>query len=262
MQKIAFGVEYEGTAYSGWQRQQHTTQTIQEQLENAISVIASCPTAIHCAGRTDKGVHATGQVIHIATAAKRSCLSWLRGVNSQLPRDINIRWVQYVDQAFHARYSAYRRAYRYIINNHTRYRSAILRNRTGWVYRQLDVHQMNIAADYLLGEHDFSSFQSAACQAKTPIKTIHRVAVRREHTLVWVDVEANAFLHHMVRNIVGTLVAVGTGAKAASWIRQLLHAKDRCQAGVTASPGGLYLIGVWYPRQFKIPQSNTPMILL
>ncbi len=260
--KIAFGIEYDGSRYSGWQRQQHTSETIQEYLEKAISSVADESTTLYCAGRTDSGVHALGQIAHIETSAVRSQKSWVRGINTKLPDDIAVQWAQQVSGDFHARYKASRRSYRYIIDNTQNYRSAVNRFRTSWIYKPLDESKMIKASKYLLGTHDFSSFRALACQAKSSVKTINRLDIYRKQRLIVIEIEANAFLHHMVRNIVGVLIAVGSGEQDISWCKYILQARDRSKGGVTAKPEGLFLTEVRYPDKYDIPlNENRPIMI-
>ena len=249
--KIALGIEYDGSGYFGWQRQQHV-DSVQQRLESALSVIANEPIAVFCAGRTDAGVHATGQVIHFETTAQRAEGAWTMGVNSHLPDNIAVRWAKSVDDSFHARFSATARRYRYIIYNH-RYRPAILAKGVSHYYLPLNEKLMHQAAQYLLGENDFSSFRAAQCQSRTPWRNVHHIAVTRQGEYVIVDIKANAFVHHMVRNIVGSLLEVGAGNQPPQWIDELLKAKDRTQAAATAKPEGLYLVQVDYPLEYQIP---------
>lgn len=249
--RLAIGIEYDGTAYNGWQIQPHAP-SIQQSLNTAISVVAA--EAVECvgAGRTDTGVHATGQVAHFDTTAVRSIRSWLLGVNSNLPSDINVNWVSEVDSDFHARFSARSRSYRYVILNRP-VRSALLRHRAWWVLKPLDEVRMQRAADTLLGEHDFSSFRAAACQASSPVRTISELTVRRDGEFIYVDCSANAFLHHMVRNLVGSLARVGSGDETVEWLSAVLAARDRRISGITAPAAGLTLTAVGYP-DFALPQ--------
>lgn len=258
--KVALGIEYDGSGYFGWQRQS-SVDSIQERLENALSIIADEPIAIFCAGRTDAGVHATGQVIHFETKVERSQSAWTMGVNSHLPANIAVRWSQSVSESFHARFSATARRYRYIIYNH-RYRPAILANGVSHYYLPLDEVLMHQAAQYLLGENDFSSFRAAQCQSLTPWRNIHHINVTRQGEYVIVDIKANAFVHHMVRNIVGSLIEVGCGNKKPEWIDELLHMKDRTQAAATAKPDGLYLVQVDYPVEYQIPNLRLGPLFL
>lgn len=245
MPRIALGVRYDGSSYHGWQVQDGLS-TVQQQVERALSVVANQPIMVVCAGRTDAGVHASGQVLHFDTVAYRSDHAWIFGSNNNLPYDISIIWAKEVDKGFHARYRALTRRYRYVIYNHE-IRPAILRRAISWYFRPLDEKRMQVAAQFLLGEHDFSSFQGAGCQSKTPIRTIFQIEIFRIRRMVVIDVRGNSFLLHMVRNIVGVLVAVGSGEKKPEWAEIVLKAKDRRQGGVTVSPNGLYLVEVTYP---------------
>jgi tRNA pseudouridine38-40 synthase len=249
--RIALGVEYDGTDFNGWQRQQ-TGRTVQKCIEQALSRVADHPLNTVGAGRTDAGVHATGQVIHIDTPAVRDEEAWIRGGNTNLPGDIRIQWACEVDDGFHARFSARSRHYRYVILNRP-YPSAQLRHRTCWVFAPLEADAMQTAANHLLGEHDFTSFRALACQARHPVRTIYRLDVSRCGDFVYLDVVANAFLHHMVRCIAGVLISVGRGESATDWVRQVLNALDRTAGGVTAPAAGLYLVAVNYPEQFAVP---------
>ncbi len=249
--RIALGIEYDGTDFCGWQIQDGT-RTVQGALEEALSKVAAHPVHVICAGRTDAGVHAVGQVVHFDSEAPRSMRSWLLGANSNLPRDAGVIWAQPVDTDFSARFSATARSYRYIILNRMT-RPALLRDRVCWQHRPLDVEAMGAAAAHLIGEHDFSSFRAMACQAKHPVRTIHRLDVTRSGDYIHIDVTANAFLHHMVRNIAGVLMAVGEGDRHPDWAAELLLARDRRVGGVTAPAAGLYLVSVEYPERFGFP---------
>ena len=251
--RIALGLEYDGSGFCGWQRQT-TGRTVQGCLEDALSVVADHTVDVVCAGRTDTGVHATGQVIHFDSSAPRDAEAWVRGVNSNLPGDVSVQWAVAVGPDFHARFSARRRSYRYIILNKS-VASALLRDRVSRVYQALDVHAMTAAAGHLLGEHDFTSLRAAACQAKHPVRTIYRLDVRRYGDFIYLDVTANAFLHHMVRCIAGVLIAVGTGEQNPDWVGSLLAMRDRAAAGITAPAAGLYLVRVEYEPQFQLPDT-------
>ncbi|MDH3832401.1 MAG: tRNA pseudouridine(38-40) synthase TruA, partial [Gammaproteobacteria bacterium] len=207
--RIALGIEYDGTGFFGWQRQPEG-RTVQVCVEQALSVVADHPVGVVCAGRTDTGVHATGQVVHFDSEAARTLDGWRRGANAHLPEDIRVQWAHPVEESFHARFGATERHYRYIIHNH-RVNSPLLRNRVCPVYTQLDVVSMQTAASYLRGEHDFTSFRAVACQAHSPVRTISRLEVCGSGDFIYLDVMANAFLHHMVRCIAGVLIAVGRG---------------------------------------------------
>jgi tRNA pseudouridine38-40 synthase len=247
LQRLAIGIEYDGTAYSGWQYQPHAP-SIQQCLNKSISVIAA--TTIECvgAGRTDAGVHATGQVAHFDSPVTRAAREWLLGINSNLPDDICVLWVQPVGQAFHARFSALKRTYRYSILNQP-VRSALSRDRAWWVRQPLDTEAMQAAGNYLLGTHDFSAFRASSCQANTPVRTMGQFTVSQSGAEVTVECSANAFLHHMVRNIVGSLVKVGLGEAAPEWVAELIDSRDRKLSGITAPACGLALTRVEYPSE-------------
>lgn len=249
--RIALGVEYAGDAFEGWQSQKHG-RTVQDHLERAIAAIAGHTVRLHCAGRTDAGVHATAQVIHFDTPAERRDESWVRGVNSLLPPDVAVRWATAVDDTFHARYVAEARRYRYILLN-ARVRPALLARRVGWFHVDLDAAVMADAAARLVGWHDFSAFRAAGCQAKTPVRLMHSAQVRREGAYLLFDFHANGFLHHMVRNLVGALVQVGKGMQSSQWLAELLDQRDRRLAAPTFPPHGLYLCGVDYADRWPLP---------
>lgn len=250
--RVALGLEYDGSAFSGWQWQAGR-RTVQAVLEQALGRVAAEPIRMNGSGRTDAGVHALHQVAHFDTSARRSMRSWVMGTNSALPDDIRVLWARIVPAAFHARYSAIARHYRYLILNRAT-KSALLRRRATWCYLPLDESRMQAAADYLLGEHDFSSFRAQGCQSKSPCRRMYRLTVRREEDQVIIDLVANAFLHHMVRNIAGVLIAIGAGKAVPEWSREVLEARSRALAGVTAPPDGLYLAGILYPSAFELPQ--------
>lgn len=249
--RLAIGIEYDGSNYNGWQRQR-VGRGVQEVLEKAASAVADEPVEITCAGRTDTGVHASGQVGHFDTRAERSERGWLLGINSALPDDVNLRWVQPVRDDFHARFSALSRSYRYRILNRL-VRSALERDRCWWFHAPLDAAAMHDAGQLLLGEHDFSAFRAAGCQSRSSTRDVQQLSVQRDGDWVILDIRANAFLQHMVRNITGTLVSVGCGDNAASWVRDVLDSGDRKQGGITAPPQGLTLNRVEYPAEFRIP---------
>lgn len=250
--RVALGIEYDGSRFSGWQRQSHRP-SVQVALEEALSRVADHPVTVTCAGRTDAGVHATHQVIHFDTTAPRPSRAWVQGVNSNLPSDIRVTWVRAVPQVFHARFAATARSYRYVILSRA-VPPALHHRRVAWTYRSLQLSAMRAAAQYLLGEHDFSSYRALACQARHPVRTVHRLDITRCGEYFYVDVTANAFLHHMVRNIAGVLLSIGSGARPPRWSWEILQARDRTAGGVTAPPGGLYLVAVRYPTQFAIPE--------
>ena len=248
--RVALGIEYDGSQYYGWQSQAGLL-TVQSVVESALTKLADMCISIVCAGRTDTGVHATNQVVHFDSLNLRSARSWVHGGNSFLPKDVCIKWAVAVPDAFHARYSAVARRYRYIIYNSPN-RPAVLRSNVTWQYRALDSLAMAEAGHYLLGEHDYTSFRSAECQSNTPLRHISALQVFRYGELIVIDITANAFLHHMVRNIAGVLIAVGSGKKPVAWVQEVLQACDRRLGAETAPSYGLYLVEVYYPEYFKI----------
>lgn len=243
--RFALGIEYKGTHFHGWQKQNQDLRTVQGAVEATLSQLANQPIEIYCAGRTDTGVHATTQVIHFDTTAQRNSEVWLLGGNAQLPADVRVLWCQEVNETFHARFSAQSRCYQYLIYNHP-FHSAILQNQVTWFKHKLDVCRMQQAADLLMGEHDFSSFRSSDCQANTPHRRIHHFQVHTRGSLIMLEVAANAFLHHMVRNMVGVLMEIGRGRQPIRWVTELLAKRDRSQAAATAPADGLYLMEVAY----------------
>lgn len=255
--RFAALVEYDGSAFQGWQCQDDGP-TVQGAIERALSRVADRPVRVVAAGRTDRGVHALGQVIHFDTDACRSPHSWIRGANTYLPPAVVLRTVQEVSAEFHARFSATGRHYRYLTLNRP-VRPAAFAGRISWDYRPLAVERMQQAAAYLVGTHDFSSFRSVQCQAKTAVRVLHQLTVARYGDVVTIDASANAFLHHMVRNLAGVLRAIGAGERPPEWAQQVLDARDRSAGGVTAAPDGLYLLRVDYPDQFGMmaPQSGS-----
>lgn len=244
--RIAIGVEYKGTSYHGWQKQKDDDATVQHVVEKALSCVAAHKVDVVCAGRTDTGVHARGQVVHFDTSAKRDLKNWISGGNCNLPPDVSFRWAREVDDGFHARFSAIARRYRYIIFNH-KIRSALFAEQTTWHYHSLDHELMHQAAQHLVGKHDFSSFRGCTCQAHSPIRDVHFVNVRCANNLIIIDIKANAFLLHMVRNVAGVLLAIGEGKKSPEWAAEVLKVCDRTVAGITAPPHGLYFQEVYYP---------------
>lgn len=248
--RIVCGVEYDGSGYSGWQYQDGT-KTVQAVVEEAMSRVADHPIRVVCAGRTDTGVHATGQVIHFDTDAHRERRSWVLGGNVNLPSDVCIRWAVERDEGFHARFSAVARRYRYVIVNRP-VRPAIERDHSTWNFRSLDVGRMREAAQFLLGEHDFSSYRAVACQAKSPVRNLYCLELSREQDKITLDLEANGFLHHMVRNIAGVLMTIGAGERDPQWALEVLEHRDRRMGGITAAPDGLYLTQVRYPDRFGL----------
>lgn len=261
MPRIAIQVEYQGTAYCGWQRQKHC-DSVQQNLETALSEIANETIDLHCAGRTDTGVHAVGQIAHFDTKSTRPGKAWVQGVNTKLPYDIRVVWASELGQNddFHARFSAIARQYRYVIFNR-QVHSAVLANRVTWENRMLDEKKMHQAAQALIGEQDFSSFRAAGCQAAHAQREVQSVAVSRSGHFVFVDIQANAFLHHMVRNIVGTLMEVGRGEKSIEWVAELLAKQDRTLAGITAPADGLYFLNALYPAGIEIPRITLDELL-
>lgn len=254
-QTYAAQVEYDGSQFKGWQIQKGV-ETVQQAVENAIGSVADETVRIHCAGRTDAGVHATGQVIHFQTCKQRDLYSWLRGINSNLPRTISIPWIKQVDDEFHARFSAISREYRYIYYLR-RISPAILKSYLTWEYRNLDLFRMRKAARYLLGQHDFTGYRSVACQAKSPVRTIEYLKIEQQREFVYFDIKADGFLHHMVRNIAGVLASIGCDEKSIFWTKEILESKDRRKGGVTAPPNGLYLTKVNYPDVYNIPKPTS-----
>jgi len=250
------GLEYDGSAFRGWQRQEAGVRTVQGVLEQALSRVADHPVQLHCAGRTDAGVHASAQVVHFDTRAERRERAWVLGANANLPADVSVNWARPVAADFHARFSARSRRYRYRILNRP-VRSALYRQQAVWCHWPLDTGRMQQAAQALVGEHDFSSFRALGCQARSPIREITELGIRREGELVILEVQANAFLHHMVRNIAGVLMAIGRGEQPVDWAAEVLARRDRTRGGVTAPAQGLCLIGVGYPAVFELPGPRT-----
>ncbi|MEX2122433.1 MAG: tRNA pseudouridine(38-40) synthase TruA [Woeseia sp.] len=257
--RIALGIEYDGTAYNGWQRQRSGTG-VQALLEQALTNVADAPVEAVCAGRTDAGVHAEAQVVHFESEAPRTKRNWVLGVNSQLPPDINALWAEFVAADFHARYSARSRTYRYLILNRPA-RSSLYRDRAWWIHRPLDANRMHEAARYLHGAHDFSAFRAAGCQALTPHREVYALTIERHGEWLVVTVRANAFLQRMVRNMVGVLVAIGAGDEAPGWAGAVLESRDRTRGGIAAPAQGLTLIDVEYPASTGIPPSGSSVLL-
>ena len=253
--RIALGIEYDGTAYLGWQRQSQGP-SLQSAFERALSRVADEPIELVCAGRTDTGVHARCQVAHFDTQAVRDARAWVLGCNSLLPADACVRWAVAVADDFHARYGAYARRYRYTIVNRA-VRPALESRFATWERQPLDAGSMHLAAQALVGEHDFSAFRTVACQARSPRRRIDEIAVTRAGEHVVLEVRANAFLHHMVRNIVGTLLPIGRGEQPVTWTAALLAGRDRTLAGPTAPPTGLVFIGPLFPRACGLPDEAS-----
>jgi tRNA pseudouridine38-40 synthase len=259
--RYALGIEYDGSRYHGWQRQKNAV-SVQQNVEKALSKIADENIEVICAGRTDTGVSATNQVIHFETDKIRKDVAWTLGVNTNLPNDIAVSWVKEVDESFHARFSATARRYRYIINNN-RLRSAILSKGISFCHYPLDERLMHEAAQCLIGKHDFTSFRTVHCQSHSPVRTLIHCNVSRQGDFVIIDVKGNAFLHHMVRNIAGSLMRIGQQIESVEWMTEVLEAKNRCVAGMMAPSAGLYFVGVDYPAEFNIPTPPLgPLFLL
>lgn len=268
IKRIVLGVEYDGSPYQGWQTQPHG-RTVQDVLELALKRFAKCEIQTVCAGRTDAGVHAVEQVVHFDTELDREMYSWVNGVNSFLPPDIAVRWAKTLTldpanrQFFHSRFSAFSRTYHYLLYNNP-IRSPLWAGRAGWFFRPLNLDLMQNAAQYLVGEHDFTVFRAAACQAKSPVKHMYEVKLRQQGDLIVFSLRANAFLHHMVRNIVGSLIFVGSERREPQWIQTLIESKDRSLSAPTFMPDGLYLARVEYDADWQLPpqiDENLPYSL-
>lgn len=255
MKRIVLGVEYDGSGFCGWQWQP-SKRSVQQVLEAALSKVANQPVTVICAGRTDAGVHALEQIVHFDVEAKRELHTWMLGGNSYLPNDVRIILVKEAIDDFHARYSAIARFYRYIILNRPA-RSALFPRQVTWCYPQLNAKKMHEAAQYLIGEHDFSSFRAQGCQSKSPFRVLHFIDVYRDGDKVIIDISANAFVHHMVRNIAGVLMEIGMGKQPAEWTQDLLEVKSRKMAGITAPPDGLYLGAVYYPERYGLAKHQV-----
>ena len=259
--RIALGLEYDGSGFCGWQTQARSVRTIQPEVEAALTRVAAQAVVLHCAGRTDTGVHASYQVVHFETSAQRSPRSWVLGANANLPPDIAVLWARPVADDFHARFSAHSRSYAYVISNR-RTRPGLWRGKITWECRPLDPEAMAAAASYWLGEHDFSSFRAHGCQSRHPIRTVHRCEVEADDQCIVITVEANAFLQHMVRNFAGVLLEIGCGQRPPIWAKEVLRARARVAAGITAPPHGLYLTAVNYSPHFDLPPpSRTRPVL-
>ncbi len=255
--RIALGVEYDGAAFCGWQTQS-SGRTVQDALEKALSAVADRPVTTVCAGRTDTGVHALMQVVHFDVDADRPDSAWVRGTNANLPPTVAVTWAKPVPAEFHARFSALGRRYRYLLLNHP-VRPAIRHGKVGWYHRTLDLEAMRLAATALIGEHDFSAFRSSECQAKSPVRVLRKLEVMRQDDLIVFDLEANAFLHHMVRNIVGSLVYVGSGRWAPEVVGQVLAGRDRARGAPTFDAAGLYFVGADYDSKWFLPTTGHIM---
>lgn len=257
--RYALGIEYDGAGFCGWQRQ-NNAPSVQLAVEKAIEVVADHPLTVVCAGRTDTGVHARGQVAHFDSPSQRSERQWVLGINSNLPDSVRVTWIRRVDDDFHARFGAYSRSYQYRIINRW-VRPAIGFSQYGWCRDVLDADRMHAAAQIMLGRHDFSAFRSTGCSAQHAIREVTAIDVRRRKDRVTIDITANAFLYHMVRNIVGSLIPVGKGEKSVKWFADVFHGRDRTLAGVTAEPQGLYFISVRYDPKYALPDSREPFPL-
>ncbi|WP_437881265.1 tRNA pseudouridine(38-40) synthase TruA [Pseudomonas sp. LRF_L74] len=252
--RIALGVEYKGSRYRGFQRQRAGVPSIQERLETALSKVAGgAPVTLSCAGRTDALVHASGQIVHFDTTVERTMHAWTMGANLNLPPDISVTWARSMPLAFDARFSAKARRYRYVIYN-DQIRPAHMAEEVTWNHRPLDIQRMREAARHLVGTHDFSAFRARQCQAKSPIKTVHHLEILEWGRFLVLDIRANAFLHHMVRNFAGVLMTIASGERPVEWAREVLESRVRRTGGVTAHPYGLYLVQVEYPDEFELPQ--------
>ncbi|WP_246792033.1 tRNA pseudouridine(38-40) synthase TruA [Burkholderia perseverans] len=252
--RIALGIQYDGAAFHGWQSQPHGN-TVQDTLEQALKAFALVPLQTVVAGRTDTGVHGLGQVVHFDTDLDRTDFSWVRGTNAFLPQSVAVQWAKPMPETFHARFGAFERTYYYALYVHP-VRSPMLAARAGWVHTPLDVEAMRAAAAHLIGEHDFSSFRSSECQSKTPVKHLHQIDIRPSGSFIHFRFRANAFLHHMVRNLMGCLIAVGRGRYPADWLAEVLAARNRERAAPTFPPDGLYLAHVGYPEHFAVPPAQ------
>jgi tRNA pseudouridine38-40 synthase len=255
--RIALGLEYDGGPFHGWQSQAGGGG-VQDALERALTAVAGARTSAVAAGRTDAGVHATLQVVHFDTAAARPDTAWVRGANAHLPDTVAVRWALPIGADFHARFAATGRHYTYLLLDRP-VRPALLNGRVGWYHRPLAVEAMRAAAAALLGNHDFSAFRAAECQAKSPVKTLDRLDIAREEDVIRFELHADAYLQHMVRNIVGALVYVGSGRQPADWIRELLQSRDRTRGAPTFAASGLYLTGIDYPSHWNLPPTVVPV---
>ncbi|MDP3420348.1 MAG: tRNA pseudouridine(38-40) synthase TruA [Thiobacillus sp.] len=252
--RVVLGLEYCGVGFCGWQSQPQRCG-VQDALEAAVSTIAGVKTAVTAAGRTDTGVHAAFQVAHFDTDATRPLTAWVRGVNSHLPAGVAVLWAREVGEDFHARFAATQRGYRYVLLNHP-VRPGINQGVIGWHHRPLDIDAMNRAAAHLIGQHDFSAFRAAECQAKSPVKELRLAEIERRGDYLLCDFRADGFLHHMVRNLMGCLVQVGAGSRAPEWVGEILHGRDRTLAAPTFDAAGLYLTHIRYPAHFALPESS------
>ncbi|MFN7276193.1 MAG: tRNA pseudouridine(38-40) synthase TruA [Betaproteobacteria bacterium] len=249
--RIVLGLEYDGSRFRGWQTQPDRSG-VQDALEHALAIVAGTPVRCICAGRTDAGVHATAQVVHFDAPYPRPLSAWTRGLNALLPATVGVTWARAVSDGFHARFDALERTYRYILlPRHER--PGLLHGRVGWWHGSLDVDAMRAAAQAILGTHDFSAFRAAQCQSRSPVRVLRRLDINEEGPFVVFEFAANAFLHHMVRNLVGSLVYVGAARKPTHWLSELLAGRDRRWAAPTFAPDGLYLTAVAYPAELSLP---------
>jgi tRNA pseudouridine38-40 synthase len=254
--RYALCVEYAGAAYRGWQIQKEDdVASVQEEVQKALSRIANHPISVVCAGRTDARVNATYQIIHFDSPIKRTDRAWVLGTNTYLPDDIAIQWAKPVNESFHARFSALERRYRYLIYSNP-VKPALMPKGITWTYKELDIERMSTAAQLLVGEHDFTSYRAVGCQAKSPVRTVKKFEVYRSGHLIVLDVCANAFLHHMIRNFAGVLMSIGCGEAEPQWAKEVLDARDRRKGGVTGPPFGLYFVDAKYPDEFDLPKSK------
>lgn len=258
---IAVGIEFNGACYRGWQRQPAGVKSVQASLEDAISQVANTKTILHAAGRTDAGVHASNMVAHFNTDANRTVHGWIRGINTLTDNDIAIRWLKHMPADFHARFKANARRYCYVILNQ-KYRPALLDKQVTFEYEPLDVSLMQQAVSKLVGVHDFTSFRAVACQSNQPVRQVQHAQFFQQGDLIYLDIKADGFLHHMVRNIMGTCMAIGKKQEPISWIDHLLQVKDRTQAGITAPPHGLYFVNAYYPKTYELPDVKVGPVWL
>ncbi|WP_153102265.1 tRNA pseudouridine(38-40) synthase TruA [Paraburkholderia hayleyella] len=256
--RLALGVQYDGRPFRGWQSQREGG-TVQDELERALSTFAQMPLKTVVAGRTDTGVHGLGQVVHLDTELERTEFSWVRGTNAFLPQAIAVQWARPMPEPFHARFSAFERTYFYVLHV-SPVRSAMLAGQAGWVHTPLELDAMRQAAACLIGTHDFSAFRSSQCQAKTPLKHVHQIDIRQHGNFIHFRFRANAFLHHMVRNLMGCLIAVGRGRYPVEWLAEVLESRERRLAAPTFMPDGLYLAQVRYPEIFPVPAATLTSV--
>lgn len=261
MPRYAASIQYDGASYHGWQSLKSGLPTVQAAVEKALSKVANHQVSVVCAGRTDAGVHGCNQIIHFDSDSVRTERGWTYGANTNLPDSVAVNWVKPISDEFHARFSATWRRYRYVILNRP-IRPAHLPKGVTWNYRPLDAERMKEAGAHLVGRHDFNAYRAVQCQAKNPVREVTRLDIRRFGDLIVIDIQANAFLHHMVRNIAGVLMAIGSGKYEPAWAKEVLETRDRTQGGVTAPPYGLYFVDVGYPDEFELPETpSSPFFL-